>query len=246
MKHNQAREEDELVSRLLREFDRVPPAPDCRAAVAAKIAGPARRRLRWSYSFASLTLAAVIAAGFLAMPSRQARDQKPATARVERVSPAPAYAPPAQENAGRTAEKPAVHTAAASADARPVRSAAEPPPPRAKRAPQQAKKPAADRPDDTAAAQVRAQPEPAGPPADFPSDLPGDEPLALVIAQWPMDPEQEDTVYAYTERDPDTGQTVSCEVSRSGNSVTIRLEARDEGEDSPQKGCVTDDTIPSA
>lgn len=246
MTHNQAWEEDELVSRLLREFDRVPPAPDCRAAVAARIAGSARKRLRWGYAFASLLLAAVIAAGFLAMPSRQTRNENPVTARLERGSSAPAHTSPAPEHPGKTAEMTTGQAATSPADAHPVKSASTSSLRRARPAPQQARQPVLGRPDDAPSKQVPARPEPPEPPADFPTDLSGGEPLALVIAQWPMDPEQENTAYAYTERDPDTGQTVSCEVSRSGNSITIRLEAQDDGEDSPQKGCVTDETIPSA
>ncbi len=52
-------------------------------------------------------------------------------------------------------------------------------------------------------------------------------PLAVAMVTWPSNTQPSDSYnYAYTDRDPATGNTTECRVKRSGKSVEIHIESR--------------------
>lgn len=206
-----------------------PPAPDCRAAVAARIATPVARprQLKWALAFGA---AVVIVAGCTLPMLRH----EPRTGSGQ-VSVRPA--PPPQRRAVEKTIPP--QPSAVERQAPRVREQAPSLQPSPRRAPAQQNPEPKRRP----ATIKRAIPKvPAPPPRPEhvalaqPRD---DRPVAVVLVSWDQNPEPSNS-YTYSRTDPETGITTTCKVTERNGVVEVDMQSSPQ----PDNGGTTNETIP--
>lgn len=208
----------------------VPPAPDCRSAVMERISPRPVWRSAWAYAAASVLLAAVIVAGWLAMHSGAeqspiaVRDSKPEIQeRVAKPDITPSVQPESTHEIRQETPKQAPVVVNPPKIERPKRMHFLP-----KQRPTRLVK-------HTPRTELTRHEIPAGlePEQVVTFD---DEPVAAVAVSWPTvgDPVMPAS-YGYTNRDVSTGEVTFCSVERSDNAITIHLESNAPGE-LPGKG----------
>lgn len=198
-------------------------APDCRAAVRARIADARPRvRLAWGYACATAVLAVVVVAGLVlrgpTTAPRRLASKPPAAQR----STAPRVQPERQRTAAPRVEikkQPATNLR----QTVPVRKQL---PHRARRIRHSRPAPAREMP-----ILVKVTPPPSA------EDV-TPRPIAAVIVTGIVDERNPDMSYGYRERDAATGITTECSVTKSGNSIDIRMESTPGGEKLPVKGSI--------
>lgn len=223
------------VSKLLRDADCVPEAPDCRQTVMAHIASrPGRSPLLWAYGLAAVLIAVVACMGLL--------PHSTSTPPVSRIASKPA--PPAPNIIRQNTPIRQIAKAAPIIRERVTNSPARPTNPVHERT-------ADARPQTIPQTQITAQSpdKPAPAPIDAQTPAPsGDRPVAIAVVTWPSarDEQQDSYSYGYKDSDTATGKTTECRVKRSGNSVEIYMESKPEAKELPVKGSVENETKPSA
>ncbi|MDO8588224.1 MAG: hypothetical protein Q7T82_14445 [Armatimonadota bacterium] len=185
--------------------DRVPAAPDCRTGVMAQVTG-AGARPRWSYAWAAaVVIVALVVLGVVRSIPR------PSTPPVVVKKPAP-VAPKVERRivvnppvVRRSPEPMPVVRAPKKAAVRPVRTALKRPRPiqRFVVKPREQSRPA---PREVAALPIESS-----------------RPVSVVVVSW--EPTAGDDSYGYVREDPETGVTTTCQVTRSGNNVNVRMES---------------------
>ena len=210
-----ALDENRRLASLLKQVSAVPPATDCRSAVAARISGTERRdRVAWAYGFG---LAAVVAAG-IALFYTVHTQPGPTSSVPVRIA-APPTAPPNLPS--RTVGE-HVHPVTVEVAERPDRER-----PRAF-----AKRPVVRRAPKMAAVRERVAP---------PEAEADGRPVAIVLFTWPTPGAEVESGYRYVTRDEETGETTTCSVKRSAGSVEIHLESSP-GKETPGRGTKANET----
>lgn len=238
MSNNLDPKRERRLDELLREAGAVPPSPDCRDAVMARIS---RRSMAWAYALAvSLLVFGVAGAIVLCRPhqppvqkivkktpeqrpapvvKQETAEREPEAIRHETVSkPAPPkqVVRPVREQQRRPVEKPRPHrrliAPAPKPDLQVMKPGIAPPP-------------------------VALEPE-ADTPAVAPASALDERPVALVVVTWPSSHDTGDVSYSYKEVDAETGDSTDCSVTRSGDSIDVRMQSTPGGDKPPVKGCV--------
>lgn len=200
-------------------------APDCRAAVMARIGIRGKARWAWAYACAAVAVLAVIAGGLtLRAPSpgtRQAVRPTPVVRRLPHVDqPKRIVVVPSSEIKRQPPP---------SRDRTIVRT------PRLRRAP----KPIPSRRPIVAAVPPLVADE-------VPPTQQEPTPVAAVIVTGIVNDQSPDMSYGYRERDPVTGVTTECSVTRTGDSIEIHMESTPAGDPQPVKGSLSHENTNNA
>ena len=223
----------ERISRLIREADNVPSAPDCRDKVMARIASP-RMRLSWAYALAAVLIAVVGCIALLPHPTSNPKAIHVANRQTTTV-----------RQATKHTSKPTAIIAVAPTTSQ---AAVKTPTHRAYRARKQLTAHIAPRPTvkQSEVARVPSAPAPIKATAQQPLTAahPSPPPVAIAIITWPSakNAAADSYSYAYTDRDTATGKTTECRVKRSGDSVQIYMESKPEEKEAPTKGSIDHET----
>jgi hypothetical protein len=200
----------------LRCIEPHPAAPDCRSAVAARIAMRRTRTLRaWAYACGLLLVAAIVGGALL-----RPHGGRPASEQAKRPPEVRSYAPP-------VAPLPAPEPKPQMRAHEPEQPwAAQPLPPRR---PSYRRSRPAHHAHRTPPANTVAPP-PRKPPMEKPEPQvspPATRSPALAYVTWPIARTQTDSYdYSYTVTDPATGETTRCSVKREGNAIEIKMESK--------------------
>ncbi|MBI2842342.1 MAG: hypothetical protein HYX78_02980 [Armatimonadetes bacterium] len=228
-------EEARRARAVVRDVSVAPDAPDCRAAVMARIQPVRRRRPVWAYVCASATAAVVVVAGIVLTEPGQS-PERPRIVRTERAaeSPPPAVTRPTPpEVPKRIAFAQPVDIP--SPPALDVKRTAERPRPKAAQPrvqPDERMLPTAQASTTVPEKAAFAQSTPPAPVPDTPSTegTTGSISIAVKAELEPADFSYSSTIY-----DPTTGETVACTAERKGNTISLHLARSEtdnrEGED---------------
>jgi hypothetical protein len=239
-------EDAKALSGLLAEAGRVPDAPDCRAAVMARISGETRRRAvpAWAYACAVISMAGVVAAGIV---SHRPRTPVSAPFAARNVGPEPSPAPALAKKIVPQPQQVVVDsTRDVTQPTEKIKSTSV----RRHHRPQRR----GVRPTETVAFDgTRSKPD-VGPLAPGPrppapnTQLPTPNPrsVAAVYVTWPEAGDSGDTSYQYVERDAQTGERTQCSVKRSGNKVEVYIESTPGGNTPPVKGSIQNESTINA
>lgn len=230
----------ERMSEILRKGDSIPPAPDCRSAVMARISGRAEGRPVWAYACAFGLVAVAVFLGARAFapqsgpPAKQMAKASRAEPRQAAPSPRTVTLPQRERIAGNPTPAQRAVPESSYVPAR-RHSLPEKPIRRHRR---------------TIPAPVR-QPIIAQTPKPTRIPVPAantNRPVAIAVVTWPAGDTQtpDNYNYGYIDRNATTGQTTKCSVTRSGDRVDIYLESEPEANKPPVKGSLNYETKPSA